>query len=92
MEPLPEAVPLPASVHAFFMHVFDQALRKPSVQYLKPIYYMLTGACHGFLTLLPLDARQKFDEKLCNILTAKIAPENFVPLLWCFGITILAEQ
>ncbi|KAF2440577.1 hypothetical protein P171DRAFT_435362 [Karstenula rhodostoma CBS 690.94] len=91
-DPLPEAVPLPASVQSFFLRVFEQASRKPTVQNLKPIYYMLTGACRGFLSLLTFDAKQLFDEQLCHILKAKVAPENFMLLLWCFGVAILAEH
>jgi hypothetical protein len=53
---------------------------------------MLTGACSGFLSLLPFDARQLFDEQLCHILKAKIVPEDCMLLLWCFGIAILGEQ
>ncbi|KAJ4358518.1 uncharacterized protein N0V89_003102 [Didymosphaeria variabile] len=91
-DPLPEGVPLPASVRSFFLRVFEQASRKPNVQNLKPIYYMLTGACRGFLALLPPDARKLFDEQLCHILKAKVASENFMLLLWCFGVAILAEH
>ncbi|KAL5418539.1 hypothetical protein PMIN03_001018 [Paraphaeosphaeria minitans] len=91
-DPLPEVVPLPASIQSFFLRVFDQASRKPNVQTLKPIYCMLTGACRGFLSLLTFDAKQLFDEQLCHVLKSKVAPENFMLLLWCFGIAILAEH
>ncbi|KAK7188732.1 hypothetical protein DPSP01_005636 [Paraphaeosphaeria sporulosa] len=91
-DPLPEAVPLPASVQSFFLRVLDQTSRKPNVQNLKPIYYMLKGACRGFLSLLTFDEKQLFDEQLCHILKSKVAPENFMLLLWCFGIAILAEH
>jgi hypothetical protein len=79
-------------VQSFFLRVFEQASRKPNVRNLKPIYYMLTGACRGFLSLLPFNARQHFDEQLCHILKAKLAPQDCMLLLWCFGIAIIGEQ
>jgi len=53
---------------------------------------MLNGACQGLIELLPLDVRELFDKKLCQILSSNSLGKNAMPLLWCFGIVILAEH
>ena len=90
--PLPEGVPLPASVQPFFLRVFEQACRESSARTLKPVYYMLVGACRGLHTLLPSDASNLFAEQLLTILKSKIAGEDPMLTLWCFGVATLSEQ
>ncbi|KAH7402735.1 hypothetical protein BKA66DRAFT_449383 [Pyrenochaeta sp. MPI-SDFR-AT-0127] len=89
--PLPESIPLPAAAQALFLRVFTSATQDPSVSTLKPVYYLLNGACWQILSLLPQDTREQFDRELCHILSSNGAGQNSMLLLWCFGIIILAE-
>ena len=91
-EPLPEALPLPASAQSFFIHVFDKAVKSPSVTTLGPIHSMLNGACRDLLGILPNKTRIGFDEQLCRILVSHSAQQDSMLLLWCFGIALLAES
>ncbi|CAO2657262.1 Nn.00g033880.m01.CDS01 [Neocucurbitaria sp. VM-36] len=90
--PLPGSILLPAVAHAFFLRVFEKATRSPDVNTLRLIYCMLNGACRQVLDSLPLDARQRFDQELCNILSSNSAGKDSMLLLWCFGIVLLAEH
>ncbi|ORY11520.1 hypothetical protein BCR34DRAFT_624776 [Clohesyomyces aquaticus] len=90
--PLPEDVPLPASAHPFFLRVFERAKTKPDACTLKPMYYMLNGACRDLLGLLPPEARHAFDKEICKILSSNATAQNSILLLLCFGIVILAEH
>jgi len=91
-EPLPEELPLPASAQSFFIHVFDKAVKSPSVSTLGPIHSMLNGACRDLLGILPNKTRIRFDEQLCRILVSNSAQQDSMFLLWCFGIALLAES
>ena len=59
---------------------------------LKPVYYMLNGACRGLYTLLPSDSARLLDDKLHQILTSRNAGECSMLMLWLFGVVTLAEQ
>jgi hypothetical protein len=89
--PLPASTPLPASAQAFFLRVFEKAVRSPDVSTLRPVYFMLNGACRTLLNVLPLERRRQFDEDLSLILSSNSAGQNQMLLLWCFGIALLAE-
>lgn len=89
--PLPPSIPLPASAQAFFLRVFENAVRTPDVSTLRPIYFMLNGACRILLNVLPVDRQRQFDEDLSVILSSNSAGQNQTLLLWCFGIALLAE-
>lgn len=91
-EPLPEALPLPASAQSFFIHIFDKAVKSPSVITLGPIHSMLNGACRDLPGILPNKTRIAFDEQLCRILVSNSAQQDSMLLLWCFGIVLLAER
>lgn len=91
-EPLPSAVPLPASAHSFFLRAFQRATKKPCVATLKPVYSMLNGACRGLLAHLPSETRHGFEKELSTILSSESAKQDAFLLLWCFGIVILAES
>jgi hypothetical protein len=53
---------------------------------------MLNGACRGLLSILSPESRQVFDAKLKHILSSSNTGQNSMLMLWCFGITILAEH
>jgi hypothetical protein len=89
--PLPASTPLPASAQAFFLRVFENAVRTPDVRTLRPIYFMLNGACRNLLNVLPVERQTQFDEDLSVILSSNSAGQNQMLLLWCFGIALLAE-
>lgn len=89
--PLPVSTPLPASAQAFFLRVFEHAVRSPDVSTLRPIYFMLNGACRNVLNVLPAERQRQFDEDLSVILSSNNAGQNQMLLLWCFGIALLAE-
>lgn len=91
-EPLPEALPLPASAQSFFIRVLDKAVKSPSVSTLGPIHSMLNGACRDLLGILPNKTRISFDEQLCRILVSNNAQQDPMLLLWCFGIALLVES
>ena len=91
-EPLPEALPLPASAQSFFIHIFDKAVKSPSVITLGPIHSILNGACRDLPGILPNKTRIAFDEQLCRILVSNSAQQDSMLLLWCFGIALLAES
>ena len=90
--PLPEAIPLPASVQPFFLRVFEQAYREPNVETLRPVYHMLNGACRGLCTLLPSNSGRLLDDKLHQTLISPLTGECSMLLLWCFGVVTLADQ
>ncbi|KAF2691527.1 hypothetical protein K458DRAFT_353332 [Lentithecium fluviatile CBS 122367] len=90
--PLPESVSLPASAQSFFLRVFERATRNPHVGTLNPVYCMVNGTCRGLLSILPSESRQVFDAKLKHILSSSSTGQNSMLMLWCFGITILAEH
>lgn len=90
--PLPESLSLPASAQSFFLRVFERATLNPDVSTLKPVYYMLNGACRQLLSHLPTETRQQFDRELCHILSSHGTGQNSMLLLWCFGIVLLAEH
>ncbi|KAF1966931.1 hypothetical protein BU23DRAFT_307076 [Bimuria novae-zelandiae CBS 107.79] len=89
--PLPEGVPLPASVQPFFLRLFEQAYCEPDVRTLRTIYHMLKGACRGLHALLPADVCALLDEQLYEILKKKIAGDTML-VLWCFGVATLSEH
>ncbi|OCL03512.1 hypothetical protein AOQ84DRAFT_145908 [Glonium stellatum] len=91
-QPLPELLPLPASAQTFFIHVFEKAVKSPSVSTLGPIHSMLNGACQELLGILPNNTRIDFDDQLCRILLSNSAQQDSMLLLWCFGIALLAEN
>jgi hypothetical protein len=90
--PLPAFMPLPASAQTFFLRVFERARQSPDVCTLKPVYSMLNGACRDLLSLLPTDRREQFDQVLSHILSSNGAGQNYMLMLWCFGIVLLAEH
>jgi hypothetical protein len=90
--PLPEATPLPATAQKFFLIVVKKAIHSPNAATLKPIYYILNGACRQLHSILPSDTRRHFDAALLNILKSNLAAESSMVLLWICGITLLAEQ
>lgn len=53
---------------------------------------MLNGACLGLIGLLPSQARQKFDDKISFMLASPGTGQSSILMLWCFGLTILAEH
>lgn len=85
-------MPLPASAQSFFIRVFERARQSPDVRTLKPVYSMLNGACRDLLSLLPTDRREQFDQVLSHILSSNGAGQNYMLMLWCFGIVLLAEH
>jgi hypothetical protein len=89
---LPESVILPASAQTFFFGAFERAANNPQVQSLNLVYRMLKGACRGLLSTLPVETRDVFDAKLKHILSSTRAGQNCMLLMWCYGITILAEH
>ena len=91
-EPLPEALPLPASAQSFFICVLDKVVKSPSVSTLGPIHSMLNGACRDLLGILPNKTRISFDEQLCRILISNNAQQDPMLLLWCLGIALLVES
>ena len=90
--PLPNNALLPASAEPFFLRTFDRAIKAPDVATLKPVYYMLNGACSGLLGLLAPHVREEFDQELCRILSSSSAGQNSMLLVWCIGIVVLSEQ
>lgn len=85
-------MPLPAAAQEFFLKVFNHAVKEPKVETLKPVYYMLDGACHQLLSLLPDEVQREFDQQLCCMLSSNSAGNNSMLLLWCFGIVLLTER
>lgn len=90
--PLPASIPLPASAQSFFLRVFERARQSPEVNTLKPVYYMLNGACRNLLSLLPAEKREQFDQVLSRILSSNGAGQDYMLMLWCFGIVLLVEH
>lgn len=89
---LPEAVPLPESTQTFFLRLFYNAVKSPTVDTLKPVYLCLKGACKGLLRFLSLEAQKSIDQELRQILKSSSTLQNSTLLLWCFGIVILSES
>jgi hypothetical protein len=89
---LPASVPLPSSAQDFFLHVFDKARHYPDVCTMKPVYYMLNGACRNLMSLLSEKKREQFDQVLSHILSSNEAGKNCMLMLWCCGIMLLAER
>ncbi|KAF2857013.1 hypothetical protein T440DRAFT_525020 [Plenodomus tracheiphilus IPT5] len=89
--PLPLSVPLPSSAQDFFLRVFQKSNQNPCVETLKPVYYMLNGACHQLFSLLPHDAQHQFDQQLRHILKSSDVGKDAMLLLWCFGVVLLVE-
>ncbi|KAF2109231.1 hypothetical protein BDV96DRAFT_615909 [Lophiotrema nucula] len=89
---LPDAVQLPEAALGFFLSIFENAVRKPSVQTLRPIYSMLNGACQGLLSILSTDDQHRFDKELCQILSSHSTGQDSMLLLWCIGIVLLVEE
>lgn len=89
--PLPDAVPLPASAQPFFFKVFQKAVKEPIRSTFKPVYCMLNGACRELTGFLSPELRRSFDEELYRILTSKDSKHDFTLLPWCFGIVLLAN-
>ncbi|PVI06540.1 hypothetical protein DM02DRAFT_715038 [Periconia macrospinosa] len=91
---LPDSVPLPASAQSFFLQVFERTTTADAsdTRALRSLYYMLSGACVGLVNLLPFQTRQEFDEKIHFILSSPATGKNVMQMLWCFGLTILAEH
>ena len=90
--PLPESVPLPAAAQSFFLLVFKKAIQEPTADSLKSVYGMLNGACRQILSLLPLDAREQFDQELCRILRSNSAGSNVMLQLWSYGTVLCTER
>ncbi|KAF2205123.1 hypothetical protein GQ43DRAFT_67769 [Delitschia confertaspora ATCC 74209] len=90
-DPLPDALPLPASAHAFFLRAFEHSTRSPCVGTLKPVYRMLNGACQGLLAHQPSETRDKFEKELLSLFSSDPTKQDSVLWLWCFGLVILAE-
>jgi hypothetical protein len=53
---------------------------------------MLNGACRDLLGLLDTHERDDFDQELSRILSSNGAAKNYMLMLWCFGIVLLAEN
>jgi hypothetical protein len=90
--PLPASVLLPSSAQIFFTRIFEKARQDPDTCTLKPLYFMLNGACRGLLSLLDTQRRDEFDQELSRILSSKGLAKNYMLMLWCFGIALLAEN
>ncbi|KAH7405858.1 hypothetical protein DE146DRAFT_649901 [Phaeosphaeria sp. MPI-PUGE-AT-0046c] len=90
--PLPASIPLPASAQPFFLRVFERARQDPTVNTLKPLYSMLNGACRNLLSLLSVEKREQFDQVLSRILSSNGAGQDYMLMLWCFGIVLLVEH
>ncbi|KAF1947307.1 hypothetical protein EJ02DRAFT_139704 [Clathrospora elynae] len=90
--PLPEAIPLPAAAQIFFLNVFKNANQNPNVDTLKPVYYMLNGACGQLRSLLPGGAQREFDSQLCSTLSSNTAGNASMLVLWTCGIVLFAEH
>jgi hypothetical protein len=56
------------------------------------VYSILNGSCRDLLSLLPTDGREQFDQALSHILSSNGAGQNYMLMLWCFGIVLLAEH
>ncbi|KAF1834190.1 hypothetical protein BDW02DRAFT_550995 [Decorospora gaudefroyi] len=89
---LPDAIPLPATAHTFFLNVFANATHNPKADTLKPVYCMLNGACRRLHSLLPSDMQRRFDSELCTILKSITAGNSTMLLLWICGIVLFAEH
>jgi hypothetical protein len=85
-------MPLPSSAQTFFTRVFEKARHDPDACTLKPLYSMLNGACRNLLGLLDTQRREDFDQELSRILSSNGAAKNYMLMLWCFGIVLLAEN
>jgi hypothetical protein len=85
-------MPLPSSAQNFFTRVFEKARHDPDAYTLKPLYSMLNGACRDLLGLLDTQRRDDFDQELSRILSSNGAAKNYMLMLWCFGIVLLAEN
>lgn len=90
--PLPASIPLPASAQPFFLRVFERARQSPEVNTLKPLYSMLNGACRNLLSLLSAEKREQFDQVLSRVLSSNGAGQDYMLMLWCFGIVLLVEH
>ncbi|KAF2176189.1 hypothetical protein K469DRAFT_646104 [Zopfia rhizophila CBS 207.26] len=90
--PLPATVPLSAKAQSFFLQVLERAIKSPCVGTLKPVHYMLDGACRDILSILPSGNICALDNELRKILTSQHPPENSMLTLWCFGIVFLIEH
>ncbi|KAH3943592.1 hypothetical protein HBH64_017700 [Parastagonospora nodorum] len=89
--PLPASMILPASAQAFFLRVFENAKANIEASTLKPVYLMLNGACRDLLSLLPAARRENFDQALLYILRSNSISQNFMLMVWYFGIVLLTE-
>jgi hypothetical protein len=90
-QPLPESIPLPAPAQSFFRWVFMIASQNPNVDTLKPVYYMLKGACRHLYGFLAREEQEQFNKDLSRVLSSKGA-EQMTLWLWCFGIILLVEH
>lgn len=53
---------------------------------------MLNGACRNLLSLLPAEKREQFDQVLSRVLSSNGAGQDYMLMLWCFGIVLLVEH
>lgn len=90
-DPLPEAVVLPESTKIFFLQIFHEAVKRPTVETFKPVYLCLKGACKGILRYLSPEAQTSIDEELRKVLKSKLTFENSALMLFCMGIVVLSE-
>jgi len=84
--PLPKGLPLPAAAQTFLSQLFENAMKRPSITTIEPVYALLDGACADLLELLPQASLDQLRDQLTQLMrTAKKIEEQ--PLsLYCLAI------
>lgn len=84
--PLPAETLLPESAQKFFLRLAEQAVTYPSVETLRPIYQLLTGACQELLSTLPTATLTALADDIFKILRSLASVEGNPQYLLCLGI------
>lgn len=86
-ESLPPSTALPASAQAFFVRLFDHAVRSPRIETVEPVYSLLRGACGELLEILPQSNLDDFREHLTRMMKTKSSSMDDQLLgLYCLAI------
>jgi hypothetical protein len=85
-EPLPETIPLPASVEPFFILIVKEAIRSPSASTLWRVHELLNGACNSLPRVLPSENWISLEEELTHIVRSARTIQDQSMSLICFGI------
>ncbi|KAF2090059.1 hypothetical protein K490DRAFT_62932 [Saccharata proteae CBS 121410] len=91
-EPLPTAIPLPASAQIFLVETFKRATRSPTEHSYALVFTLLDGACKDLVGVLPRDTWNQFQDYNWELLKRKDLENYTTVATLCFGISVPLTQ